>query len=102
MDCTICEQNKTKLYCAKCVKEGARQQTYQLHAMSRKKDEAVVKVRDYLSSDSRQVWQLHALRDEKKIRISIVKQEIERLQGVIRKGTLCFVFLRFVLYFVGF
>src|SRR5271170_1846653 len=87
MECNICEQQKTKLYCNKCVKEGIRQQSYQHHAVSRKKDEALAKVKAHLSGDVRQVWLLRAERDEKKLRISIVRQEIERLQGVIRKGT---------------
>ena len=87
MECNICEQQKTKLYCNKCVKEGIRQQSYQHHAVSRKKDEALEKVKTHLSSDARLVWLLRAERDEKKLLISLARREIERLQGVIRKGT---------------
>jgi hypothetical protein len=90
MDCSICEQKKNKLYCTKCVKEGVRQQNYQLHAVSRKRDEALEKVKEHLSSDARRVWQIHAERDEKKIVINIIKQEIERIHGVIRKGILVY------------
>lgn len=86
MECKICEQPKHQLYCIKCVKEGVRRQDYQLMVISQKRDEAVDKVKDHLSSDSRQVWQLHAERDEKKVAIYAVRQEIERLQGLIRKG----------------
>jgi hypothetical protein len=87
MECNICELQKTRLYCTKCVKEGVRQQNYQLHAISRKKDEALEKVKEHLTSDMRQVWQLHAERDEKKFVISLIRQEIERLHTVIRKGS---------------
>src|SRR5271170_6857035 len=86
MECNICEKQKPKLYCNKCVKEGIRQQSYQHHAVSRKKDEALEKVKTHLSSDARLVWLLRAERDEKKLLISLARREIERLQGVIRKG----------------
>jgi hypothetical protein len=87
MECNVCEQQRTKLYCNKCVKEGIRQQSYQHHAVSRKKDEALQKVNTHLGSDSRLAWTSRAERDEKKLLISVVRQEIERLQGIIRKGT---------------
>ena len=86
MECNICEEKKTKLYCTKCIKEGLRQQKYQIHAVSRKRDEALGKVKDHFSSDARHVWQAHAERDEKKIVIGIIRQELEQLQGLIRKG----------------
>ena len=86
MECDICEQQKTRFYCNKCVKEGVRQQNYQLHAVGRKKEEALAKVKEHLSADSRKVWQLHAVRDEKKLVISLIRQEIERIHSVIRKG----------------
>ena len=86
MECNICEQQKNKLYCIKCVKEGIRQQNYQLHAISRKKEEAVDKVKEHLSSDVRRVWQLRAEREEKKVTVNNIRQEIDRIHGVIRKG----------------
>jgi hypothetical protein len=86
MECNICNQQKHKLYCTKCVKEGVRQQNYQLVASVRKRDEAAQKVKDHLNSDLRRVWLAHAERDEKKVIISHVRQEIDRLHSVIRKG----------------
>ena len=86
MECNICEQQKTRFYCSKCVKEGVRQQNYQLHAAARKKEEALDKVKQHLSSDIRKLWQLHAERDEKKLFINLIRPEIERIHGVIRKG----------------
>jgi hypothetical protein len=86
MECNICEQQKTRLYCTKCVKEGVRQQNYQLQAVSRKKDEALDKVKEHLFSDIRRVWQLHAERDEKKLIINRIRQEIDRIHAVTRKG----------------
>ena len=86
MECNTCEEKRTKLYCTKCIKEGLRQQKYQIHAVSRKRDEALGKVKDHLSSEARHLWQVHAERDEKKIVIGIIRQELEQLQGVIRKG----------------
>jgi len=87
MECNICTQQKHKLYCTKCVKEGVRQQNYQLVAVGRKRDEAAQKVKDHLNSDARRVWLAHAERDEKKVVVALVRQEIDRLHGVIRKGT---------------
>ena len=86
MECNICTQQKHKLYCTKCVKEGVRQQNYQLVAVGRKRDEAAQKVKDHLNSDARRVWLAHAERDEKKVVAALVRQEIDRLHGVIRKG----------------
>ena len=86
MECNICSQQKHKLYCTKCVKEGVRQQNYQLVASARKRDEAVQKVKDHLTSDVRRVWLAHAERDEKKVVVCHVRQEIDRLHSVIRKG----------------
>jgi hypothetical protein len=86
MECNICEQHKKKLYCNKCVKEEVRRQNHQLQVASQKKGEALDKVKEHLSSDIRRAWQLHAERDEKKLIFGLVRQEIERLHGVIRKG----------------
>src|ERR1700737_1284542 len=85
MECNTCSLLKHKLYCTKCVKEGVRQQDYQLHTVSRKKDESFQLVRDHLSSPQQQVWLARAERDEKKSTIVNVRQETERLQGVIRR-----------------
>jgi hypothetical protein len=87
MECNICGEYRHKLYCTKCVKEGVRQQDYQHHAVSRKKDEAYRKVKDYLSN-TRQIWLAHAERDEKKLAITAIQQEIDRVHIVVRKGTL--------------
>jgi len=87
MECKVCEQLKTKLYCQKCVKDGVRLQNHQLLAVARKKDEAFDKVKEFLNTDvSRRICQAHAERDEKKYVIKAARQEIERIQGVIRKG----------------
>ena len=87
MECTVCEQQKTKLYCNKCIKEGIRQQSYQHCAVSRKRDEALEKLKTHLAGDARPVWTLRAERDEKKLLISLIRPEIERIQGLMRKGT---------------
>jgi len=87
MECKVCEQPKKKLYCYKCVKDGVRLQNHQLVAIGRKKDEAFDKIKEFLNTDvSRRVWQAHAEGDEKKYIIKAARQEIERVQGVIRKG----------------
>jgi len=88
MECNVCTQQKTKLYCNRCVKEGIRQQNYQKRAVSLKKEEATKKVKEYLDSDARRVWQAHAEREQKKAAISILRQETERIQARIRKGIL--------------
>ena len=89
MECNICEQQKTKLYCTKCVKEGIRQQKYQIQAVSQKREGALKKVIEHLSSDARKIWLLHAERDEKKVLVSSTNAEIERLHGLVRKGGSC-------------
>jgi len=86
MDCNVCEQQKTKLYCNKCIKEGIRQQSYQHNAVSCKRDEALEKLKAHLAGDACLVWTLRAERDEKILLISLIRQEIERIQGLIRKG----------------
>ena len=86
MECNFCTQQKTKLYCHRCVKEGIRQQNYQKRAALVKKEETTKKVHEYLTSDARRVWQAHADRDEKKVEIGQIKHESERIHGLIRKG----------------
>jgi hypothetical protein len=87
MECKVCEQPKTKLYCHKCVKDGVRLQNHQLLSVARKKDEAFDRVKDFLATDaSRRVWQAHAERDEKKLVIKNVRAEVERIHSVLRKG----------------
>jgi hypothetical protein len=86
MECNICGEHKHKLYCTKCVKEGVRQQEYQRHAVSRKKDETYRKVKDSFATNARQIWLAHAERDEKKLAIAAIRQEIDRVHAVTRKG----------------
>lgn len=87
MECKVCEQPKTKLYCHRCVKEGVRTSNHQLALIAQKKDEAFDRVKAFLNTDpSRRVWHAHAEREEKKIVIKSIRQEIERIHGVIRKG----------------
>jgi hypothetical protein len=86
MECSTCNLLKPKLYCTKCVKEGVRQQDYQLRAAAQCKDESYHLVKTHLTSSQRLVWLAHAERDEKKVVIASARRETERLQGVIRKG----------------
>jgi hypothetical protein len=86
MECNVCSLQKTKLYCNRCVKEGIRQQNYQKRAALVKKEEATKKVREYLASDARRVWEAHAEREEKKGVIGITKHETDRIHSMMRRG----------------
>ena len=86
MECPTCEQRKDKFYCTKCVKEGLRSSNYQLQSVQRKKEEALLKVKEYLHSG---LDQIHAEKVEKTISMRTIREEIQRLHGVIESGALC-------------
>src|SRR5271169_5092446 len=88
MECPMCTTHKAKFYCAKCIKEGVRQQNYQLRSTSHKKEETTRKVNEMLSSEQRHAWEVLAEREERRIRIACMRRQIESVQTGIRKGTI--------------
>lgn len=84
MECPTCEKRKDKFYCTKCVKEGLRSSNYQLQSVLRKKEEAQLKVKDYLSTG---LDNIHAEKVEKTISMRAMRAEMQRLHSVIEAGS---------------
>ena len=85
MECPTCEKRKDKFYCTKCVKEGLRSSNYQLQSVLRKKEEALLKVKEYISFG---LDNIHAEKVEKTLAMRAMRAEMQRLHSVIETGIL--------------